>query len=59
MNFLATGGVNEALTTAFSSIASNLNTVIGDVVPVGLGIVGSVMVVTFGIKMFKKITGRA
>ena len=52
-------GVITSLESAFTEIGGNLNTVIGDVVPIAVGIVGTVMVVTFGLKMFKKLTGRA
>lgn len=52
-------GIQTALTEAFTTVASNCNTAIANVLPVALGVVGAVMVVTFGIKVFKKLTGKA
>ena len=51
------GGVTDALTTSFTSIGADLTSMIGKVLPIALPIIGSVMVVTFGIKIFRKVTG--
>ncbi len=51
--------IQTALTTAFTDVASNCTEAIGNVLPIGLGVVGAVMVVVFGLKVFKKITGKA
>ncbi len=51
--------VTTALKTGLTSVADGMTGVIGDVLPIGLGIVGAVMVVTFGVKLFRKLTGRA
>ena len=48
----------EALKTGFTGIASDLTSALGEIVPIAIGIVGAVMVVTFGIKMFKRISGK-
>ena len=48
-----------ALTTALTSVATNFYTALGDVLPIALGVVGTVMVVLLAIKVFKKITNRA
>ena len=52
-------GIQAALTEAFTTVATNCNTTIATVLPIALGVVGAVMVVTFGIKVFKKLTGKA
>lgn len=49
----------EALETALSGIATDMTSTVGSVVPIAVGIIGSVMVVIFGVKLFKKLTGRA
>lgn len=48
----------EAMTTALTGIATDFTSMIGAILPIALGVVGSVMVVTFGIKFFHKITGK-
>lgn len=48
-----------AVKTALTSVSGDISTVLADVTPIALAIIGSVMVVTFGVKIFKKITGRA
>lgn len=47
--------LTTALTTAISTVANNVMAVFGDVLPSALTIVGAVMVVTLGVRMFKKI----
>ena len=51
--------ISTALTTSFTSVGSELTGIISSVLPIALPIVGGVMVVVFGIKIFKKITGKA
>ena len=51
--------VRNALTTSLTSVGNDLTGVINDVLPIALGIVGAVMVVVFGVKIFKKLTGKA
>lgn len=48
-------GVTSALTTAFTSVASSLTGLIGDVLPIALPVVGGVLVVGVGIKIFKSV----
>ena len=51
--------LQTAMTTAFTEIATNCTSAITAVLPIALGIVGTVMVVMFGIKLFKKLTAKA
>ena len=51
--------IETALTTAFTSIASDLESVITSVAPIALGVVGFGIVLTFGVKWFKRITNKA
>lgn len=54
-----TGTVESALTTAFTTIASQLQSVAVSVAPIALGIIGISTVVIFGIKLYKRITNKA
>ena len=47
--------VSTALVTSFTGVASSLTGIIGDALPVALPVVGAVIVVTTGIRIFKKI----
>ena len=49
----------QALSTAFTSIASDLTSVITTIAPIALGIVGAGMVLVFGVKWFKRLTNKA
>lgn len=51
--------VVQALTSAFTTVASDMTSAVTSVLPIALGIVGTVMVVIFGVKIFKRITGKA
>ena len=51
--------ISTALTTSFGSVGTELTGIISSVLPIALPIVGGVMVVVIGIKIFKKITGKA
>lgn len=53
-----TATVTNALVTGLTSVASDIQGTITSVLPVALGVVGAVMVITFGVKFFKKIIGR-
>ncbi len=57
----ATG--NEALKTvmteSFTKIGTDIQGMISDLLPIALGIFSAIMVITFGIKIFKKLTGKA
>lgn len=51
-------GITSAMTTAFGTIASDAMSLISAVIPVALPILGAIVLVTIGIRMFRKITGR-
>lgn len=51
--------VVTALSTAFSTIATDLGSVITTIAPIALGIVGAGMVLIFGVKWFKRLTNKA
>lgn len=53
----ATGSdtVVTALTGAFSTVGESITGVIGEILPIALPVVGAVLVVTVGIKIFKSI----
>lgn len=48
-------GVTSALTTSFTEVASSLTGLIGDILPIALPVVGGVLVVGIGIKIFKSV----
>lgn len=50
---------SDALVAGLTQIGSDMSGMIIKVVPIALGIVGAIMVIIFGIKLFKKITGKA
>lgn len=54
---LAVSEVVTALTTAMGTIATDVQAGIAGILPVGLGILGTILVVTIGIRVFKRITG--
>lgn len=54
----ASSGVISALSSGFSSIASDLGSVITTIAPIALGIVGAGMVLVFGVKWFKRLTNK-
>ena len=51
-------GVTTALTSGITTIAGDAMSAISSVVPVALPIMGAIVVVGVGIKVFKKVTGR-
>ena len=48
--------VITALTGALSTIAGDMTAAVGAVVPIALPVVGGILVVTLGIKAFKKFS---
>lgn len=50
------GSVTEAMTSALSTTASDMMGAISSIVPVAVPVVGAILVVTLGIKVFKKFT---
>ncbi len=60
-----TGGSTTSEVTASGALEQGLTTVANDmkgsivsILPICLGVVGAVLVITFGIKIFKKFTGK-
>ena len=47
--------ITTAVKTALSTVSTDAMTMIGDVLPGALTIVGAVLVVTIGIKVFRKV----
>lgn len=52
-------GISTAVSTALASVQTDAMALIGTVLPYALTIVGAVLVVTIGVKVFKKISGKA
>lgn len=50
--------VTSALTTGLSTTATNAMSVISSVLPYALAVVGAVIVIGIGIKIFKRVSGR-
>lgn len=51
-------GIQTALQNGFQSIATDMTTTVTNVLPVILGVVGLVLVVTFAIKFFRRQAGK-
>lgn len=51
--------ITTALKTSFSEVASSVMGVIGDTLPVVLPIVGAMVVIGAGVKIFKKLSSKA
>ena len=51
--------MSEAIVTAFTSAATDMTSSISTIAPIGIGVVTAGLVVTFGVKFFKRITGKA
>lgn len=54
-----TDAVASSLVTSVSEIATSIGGVIGQVIPVALPLIGAGLVVTIGIKVFKKVSHQA
>lgn len=50
--------VTGALTTALGTVASDAMSAISAILPIALPVVGAVVVVMLGIKIFKKVTNK-
>lgn len=48
----------SALETAFTTVASNATDAITGILPIALPVMGGVLVVGLGIKIFKKVAGK-
>lgn len=53
-----TAGIQSVVTTALAQTQSDAMSLIASVLPYALAIVGAIIVVTIGIRVFKKISGR-
>lgn len=51
--------IKTAMTTAFSTVQTDVSSMIAAAAPYALGIIGTVLAVTIGIKVFKKLAGQA
>lgn len=54
----AMSGISTAVTTALGTVQSDALGLIASVLPYALAIVGAVIVVSIGMKVFRKVTGR-
>ena len=50
--------VSAALVNGLTEVAVGMGDVIGAILPIALAVMSGVLVVSFGIKLFKKVTGR-
>ena len=51
--------IQSAMKTAFSTVQTDVTSMITASAPYALGIIGTVLAVTIGIKVFKKLTAQA
>lgn len=51
--------ISSAMKTAFSTVQTDVMSMITASAPYALGIIGTVLAVTIGIKVFKKLTAQA
>lgn len=51
--------VESALTTSFTSVGSSMTGMVGKILPIALPIMGALLLVSFGIKAFKKVANKA
>lgn len=51
--------IKTAMDTAFQSVQTNVTSMISSCAPYALTIIGTVLAVTIGIKVFKKLTAQA
>ena len=52
-------GDTSVVTEAFTQAASEMKEQISTIAPIGIGVLTAGLVVTFGVKFFKRITGKA
>lgn len=48
----------SALTTGFTTIASDMQSGLAAIVPIALPVLGGILLIRYGIRIFKSITGR-
>ena len=46
----------EALTSGLTTIANDMTGAVSDVLPIALGVMGAGLLVTFGIKLFRRFS---
>lgn len=51
--------ITESMVTAFTSIKDDILSAIAKIAPIALPVLGAGLVVVLGIKIFKKVTGKA
>ncbi|NLD20356.1 MAG: hypothetical protein GX663_08975 [Clostridiales bacterium] len=51
-------GISTSVKTALSTVSTDAMSLIGDVLPYALTIVGAVLVVVIGIKVFKRVANK-
>lgn len=51
-------GIVSALSTAFTSISSDLTSALTTILPIALGVLGMGIVIRYGIRWFQKITNK-
>ncbi len=54
----AISGITSAVTEGLATVQSDALSMIGSVLPYALAVMGAILVVSIGIKSFKKVTGR-
>lgn len=58
-NLFAIAADANPIVTAFTQSATEMKEQISTIAPIGIGVLTAGLVVTFGIKFFKRITGKA
>ena len=53
-----TSTVGAALVSGLTETATGMISVVSSLLPIALGVMGGVLVISFGVKIFKKVTGR-
>lgn len=51
--------ITSAVKTAFATVQTDATSMISTCAPYALGIIGTILAVTIGIKVFKKLTAQA
>lgn len=50
--------IGEAMKTALQAVQNQALDMIGQVLPYGMAVMGGILVISLGIKVFKRVTGR-
>ena len=50
--------ITDAVKTGLASVQTEAVTMIGSVLPYAIAVMGGIIVVSIGLKVFKKVTGR-